>query len=71
MFLEKAECFNFSEPAVNLLKTLLEERSQYVKLGTEVLKQTFVKHRVPQGTVLGPLIFLFTLTIFQEIERRF
>ena len=35
-FLKKAECFNFSEAAVYLLKSFLEKRSQSVKLGNEV-----------------------------------
>ena len=58
IFRKKAECFNFSEPAINLLKSFLEERSQCVKIGKEVSEHIFVNHGVPQGTVLGPLIFL-------------
>ena len=58
IFLKKAECFNYSEPAVNLLKSFLEEKSQCVKIGTEVSEHIFVNHGLPQGTVLGLLIFL-------------
>ena len=53
IFLKKAECFNFSEPAVNFLRSFLEERSQCVKKGTEVSEHIFVNHGVPQGAVLG------------------
>ena len=49
IFLKKAECFNFSEPAVNLLKYFLGERSQCVKIGTEVSEHFFVNHGEPQG----------------------
>ena len=66
IFLKKAECFNFSEPAVNLLRYFLEERSQCVKIGTEVSGHNFVNHGVPQGTVLGPLIFLLYVNDFSE-----
>ena len=66
IFLKKAESFNFSEPAVNLLRSFLEERSQCVKIGTEVSEHIFVNHGVPQGTVLGPLIFLLYVNDFSE-----
>ena len=59
VFLKKAESFNFSEPVVNLLSSFLEERSQCVKIGTEVSENIFVNHGVPQGTVLGPQNFSF------------
>ena len=36
IFLKKAECFNFSQPAVNLFISFLEERSQWVILETDV-----------------------------------
>ena len=71
IFLKKAECFNFSESAVTLLKSFLDERSQCVKLGTEVSEHFFVNHEVPQGTVLGPLILLSTTTIFQKNQIEF
>ena len=66
IFLKKAECFNFSEPAINLLKSFLEERSQCVKIGTEFSEHIFVNHGVPRGTVLGPLISLLYVKDFSE-----
>ena len=69
LFLKKAECFNFSEPAVTLLRSFLEERWQCVKIGTEVSEHIFVDHGVQQGTVLGPLIFLLYVNDFSEKNR--
>ena len=63
---KKAECCNFSEPAVNLLRSSLEERSQCVTIGTQVSEHIFVNHGVPQGTVLGPLNFLLYVNDFSE-----
>ena len=59
IFLKKAECFNFSEPADNLLRSFLEDRSQCVKIGTEVSEHSFVNHG-------GPLIFLLYVNDFSE-----
>ena len=63
IFLKKADCFNFSEPAVNLLISVLTQTSQCVKIGTEISEHIFVNHGVPQGTVLGTLIFLSLLNL--------
>ena len=48
------------------MRTFLEERSQCVKIGTEVSENIFVNRGVPQGTVLGPLIFLLYVDHFSE-----
>ena len=64
--LKKAECFNFSEPAVNLLRSFLEERSQCVKISTAISENIFVNHGVPQCTVLGSLIFLLYVNDVSE-----
>ena len=66
IFLKKEDSFNFSEPAVALLRSSLEERSQCVKMGIEVSEHIFVNHGVLQGTVLGPLIFVFYVNHFSE-----
>ena len=48
------------------MRSFLEERSQCVKTGTEVSEHIFVNHGVPEGTVLGPLVFLLYVNDFSD-----
>ena len=48
------------------MRSFLEERSQCVKIGTEVSEHIFFNHGVPQGTVLGSLIFPLYVNDFSE-----
>ena len=47
-----------SQSTFLLLKSFLENQTQYVKLGIDLSDKITIYHGVPQGTVLGPLIFL-------------
>ena len=42
----------------DLIKSYLSNRKQYVKIGTQESNKLVVKYGVPQGCVLGPLLFL-------------
>ena len=42
----------------NLIKSYLSNRKQYVKIGSQESEKLAVKYGVPQGSVLGPLLFL-------------
>ena len=66
IFLKKAENFNLSQSTILLLKSFLENRSQCVKLGIDLSDKININHGVPQGTVLGPLIFLLYVNNFSE-----
>ena len=66
IFLKKPEHFNLSQSTILLLKSFLENRTQCVNLGIDLSDKININHSVPQGTVLGPLIFLLYVNDFSE-----
>jgi len=49
--------FNFSPELVNLIKSYLSCRSQYVKIGNYKSNPLCLSTGVPQGSILGPTLF--------------
>ena len=58
ILLGKLKFYNFSENSVNLLKSYLSNRMQCVKINNVRSTLKDVSIGVPQGSILGPLLFL-------------
>ena len=58
LLLIKLKCYLFSESAISLLSIYFLNRSQYVKIVDCLSNQQSTELGVPQGSVLGPLLFL-------------
>ena len=67
IFIQKIEKNGFGEDARVLLNSFLINRKQCVRNGLVESDWTIINHGVPQGTVLGPLIFILYVNDFGEV----
>ena len=58
------------DSALAWIKSYLSDRSQYVKLDGTASKSHKLQYGVPQGSVLGPLLFILCTLPLGDIVRR-
>lgn len=56
--LSKLKCYNFSASSQKLIMSYLTDRTQFVYFNNANSRLTDIKFGVPQGSVLGPILFL-------------
>ena len=58
LLLEKLSCYKVSDKFFQLMKSYLNNRTQVVSINNEISNEDSVKCGVPQGSILGPILFL-------------
>ena len=69
LLLEKLEYYNLSRSLKNWIKSYLEYRSSFVSIGSAESVIKPLKYGVPQGSVLGPLLYLIYVNEFPAATK--
>ena len=70
ILLKKLTHYGIRGIANDWLASYLNNRRQYVTIGSNKSDDTLITHGVPQGSVLGPLLFLLYLTRIEGVKER-
>ncbi len=71
ILIEKLKFYGFCETAINLMQSYLTERIQYVQMDDVKSDYCSVTTGIPQGSILGPLLFIIYMNDIAEASDLF
>lgn len=64
VLIKKLQFYNFDDGALNLMRSYLTDRKQFVCSGAGRSETRGITHGVPQGSILGPILFIIYMNDF-------
>ena len=69
LLLKKLLKYNIDNTTITWIRNYLTQRTCYVAIGSTTSKMTTVDHGVPQGSVLGPLLYLLYVNELSSVIK--
>ena len=57
LLIAKLHCYGLSSLSLNFISSYLFQRTQRIKINNCYSEKSLIKYGVPQGSILGPLLF--------------